>query len=154
MLIAFAHRLTQEWQQQEASISKLESQQRRLKHQISLLGPKQQQQVQSQNHQEREKRMSAHQPSPEELVGGMPRSGWVIRQIEDRYRLHKKLKGGAMAVVYLAEDKAVSSFYHEVVLKVLYAGGTFEQRQRQIFFLCCVLPFVKFPRCGRQESVL
>jgi len=37
-----------------------------------------------------------------------------------------------MAVVYLAEDKATSAFYHEVVLKVLQAGGTFEQRTRMI----------------------
>jgi serine/threonine protein kinase len=62
----------------------------------------------------------------------MPRSGWVIREIDDRYRLHKKLKGGAMAAVYLAEDKATTAFYHEVVLKVVHAGRTFEQWQRMI----------------------
>jgi len=121
---------SKEWRQKEASILQLESQQRKLKREISLLGPRQQE------------HMSARGGGAGGLdnaggvaveeIGGLPRSGWEIRQIEQRYRLLKKLKGGAMALVYLAEDKATRAFYHEVVLKVLKAGGTFEQRQRMI----------------------
>jgi chromosome segregation ATPase len=60
----FTARCVQEWQKQEASIGKLESQQRRLKHQISLLGPKQQQQQeQLKRLQDRDKRAGAQQPS-------------------------------------------------------------------------------------------
>ena len=55
-----------------------------------------------------------------------------MRQIDARYRLIKKLKGGAMAVVYLADDITSTVVKHQVVLKVLQAGGTFEQRQRMV----------------------
>jgi serine/threonine protein kinase len=63
---------------------------------------------------------------------GIQRSGWEMRQIDARYRLIKKLKGGAMAVVYLADDITSTVVKHQVVLKVLQAGGTFEQRQRMV----------------------
>jgi hypothetical protein len=66
---------------------------------------------------------------------GIQRSGWEMRQIDARYRLIKKLKGGAMAVVYLADDITSTVVYivkHQVVLKVLQASGTFEQRQRMV----------------------
>jgi serine/threonine protein kinase len=119
-----AFRDSREWQLREANISNLESQQRRLKRELALLGPKQQQ---KQRHER-----GRLQAQDAELVGGMPRSGWGTREIEDRYRLLKKLKGGAMAVVYMAEDKSTTAFYHEVVLKVLMAGATFESRQRMI----------------------
>ena len=61
---------------------------------------------------------------------GIQRSGWEMRQIDARYRLIKKLKGGAMAVVYLADDLSSTVVKHQVVPQVLQAGATFEQRQR------------------------
>jgi hypothetical protein len=89
----------------------LESQQRKLKREISLLGPRQQQHVSARGGGGRGQ--DGADVAVQE-IRGLPRSGWEIRQIEHRYRLLKKLKGGAMAVVYLAEDKATRAFYHEV----------------------------------------
>ena len=63
---------------------------------------------------------------------GIERSGWEMRQIDARYRLIKKLKGGAMAVVYLADDLSSTVVKHQVVPQVLQAGATFEQRQRMV----------------------
>ncbi len=120
---------SKEWRQKEASIQQLESQQRKLKREISLLGPRQQEHISARGGGAGQDNAGS---AAVEEIDGLPRSGWEIRQIEQRYRLLKKLKGGAMALVYLAEDKATRAFYHEVVLKVLKAGGTFEQRQRMI----------------------
>ena len=118
-----AFRASRDWKLREASISNLESQQRRLQQELALLGPKQQQ-------ARSKERLKGRSPAlgPD----GLPRSGWEVRPMEERYRLLKKLKGGAMAIVYLAEDRSTTAFYHEVVLKVLSAGATFEQRQRMI----------------------
>ena len=93
------------------TFQQLESQQRKLKREISLLGPRQQQHVSARGGGGRGQ--DGADVAVEE-IRGLPRSGWEIRQIEHRYRLLKKLKGGAMAVVYLAEDKATRAFYHEV----------------------------------------
>ena len=55
-----------------------------------------------------------------------------MREYKARYKVLKKLKGGAMAVVYLAQDCTCGAFYREVILKVLLGGATYEQRQRFI----------------------